>query len=902
MLLLTGPPASGKTAWCLSQLRASLRARETDCVLLLPTATLAEHLRNQLAREGLVFPPSAVSTLSGLVETLAPAVPVAGAAAVELIVRKELDRLPAASRYAAVRDFLGFRRALAAAVTEYAGAGGTCEQLSNADPDFGAMFTEVTTELNQRQLVFRPLQLTRASEAAVQGRRFRRIWITGFTTFTPAEINLLRALATAGDLTVAMTESPRAARAIASLRSFARQEQRCSPVPTEAERVLVTARTAEVEINDIARRILEEVRGGRQFRDIGVLIRSERPYAPGLRTAFERFGIPARFYFASELDAHPAVRYLMALVDAALHGWDHEAGVAVLRMHGSPLQHTGDAWEFEILERLPGRGLGGLAEGAPAEVLDYFQQLALLDEWQHGKALPSVWRARFETMPKLFWPGPVSDGNAAERVALWRGDAAALHAFREAVAEAAAALEAGSGRGSAPAAVNKTVEVSCRDFLDALKTTLRFMSLRLPETRRDVVHVIDAVEARHWRLPVMFVPGLLEQQFPRYHSEDAILPDAVRRRLTAAGVPLETSAERQLEESFLFDLALTRATERTILSYPGLNARGEPALPSFYLQRVQASRAEAAIGALRKPARAPHLPLYPSITTVSLRTELTARHRAFSPSSIESYLQCPFKFFGSRTLRLNERPRRIWDRFDAAVQGNIAHRVFELCFRDGHDAHRAFHDTFMDHCVKERIPDGYRTEAIRLELLHAVHGLLAERKIPARNSRDEFEQSFEFSLADGTIVKGKYDRLQADGQNRALLLDYKYKRDYRLRDAVADPEGAMRIQAGLYLLAAQSRGYTPAGMLYCGFRREVSLRGWVLHGLYPSIKETCSNAELQDILVGAQERTMEVAAGVREGAIAPAPSEPDNCQWCSYEQVCRVEVLQHPQAEDAHGA
>src|SRR5215467_7528080 len=64
MRLLTGPPGSGKTTAILNELRAAIRAGQANSVrLLVPTATLAQHLQNELAREDLIFPPNVVQTL-----------------------------------------------------------------------------------------------------------------------------------------------------------------------------------------------------------------------------------------------------------------------------------------------------------------------------------------------------------------------------------------------------------------------------------------------------------------------------------------------------------------------------------------------------------------------------------------------------------------------------------------------------------------------------------------------------------------------------------------------------------------------------------------------------------------------------------------------------------------------
>src|ERR1035441_646454 len=68
MRLLTGPAGSGKTTILLNQFREALRAGGEGMRLLTPTATLAQHLQNQVAREGLVFHRNLIQTLNAFVE------------------------------------------------------------------------------------------------------------------------------------------------------------------------------------------------------------------------------------------------------------------------------------------------------------------------------------------------------------------------------------------------------------------------------------------------------------------------------------------------------------------------------------------------------------------------------------------------------------------------------------------------------------------------------------------------------------------------------------------------------------------------------------------------------------------------------------------------------------------
>src|SRR4051812_32106216 len=74
MRLVTGPAGSGKTAHILDILRASLCDPAPSVRVLVPTATMAQHLQNQLAREDFVFPPNLIQTLNAFLPCDTPQV------------------------------------------------------------------------------------------------------------------------------------------------------------------------------------------------------------------------------------------------------------------------------------------------------------------------------------------------------------------------------------------------------------------------------------------------------------------------------------------------------------------------------------------------------------------------------------------------------------------------------------------------------------------------------------------------------------------------------------------------------------------------------------------------------------------------------------------------------------
>ncbi|MEN6607189.1 MAG: hypothetical protein ABFD60_08085, partial [Bryobacteraceae bacterium] len=122
MLLLTGPQGFGKTHRLMSRVRESLAAGQADLRLLVPTATMAEHRRNELAREGFVLRPTLATTLASFANSWLQDVPQIAGAQLALLVEKSLDALSPAE-FRSVRAFPGFRSSLQALIEELSSVG-----------------------------------------------------------------------------------------------------------------------------------------------------------------------------------------------------------------------------------------------------------------------------------------------------------------------------------------------------------------------------------------------------------------------------------------------------------------------------------------------------------------------------------------------------------------------------------------------------------------------------------------------------------------------------------------------------------------------------------------------------------------------------------------------------------
>ncbi len=814
---------------------------------------MAEHLRHELARSGFPVRPSRVGTLAQLVDSWD--VPKAASRPLlHWLIADAFEQLRP-ERFTAVREFRGFHSAVSDLFDEVP---------AEALGDLSDVFRVVEDGLAARGLALRNARLRAGAARVRSGEAILapQIVFDGFFTLSSAELDVVEALAGRTSVVVTLPQH------LPRLESAGFSVQRFTDARRAPRRATFSAATPEREAEEIARQIFEHVSRERRFRDIGIVLRSRDPYGPLMETTLARFGIPFRSYFTDPMASHPAIAYLSGLVNACLEGWDHSAVAGLLRMPVSGIGATpsGDQLDFALRAQLPGKGL------FVPEVPVLEDGLAAIDSWRHEILDPSQWAARLKTLRRLIPMPAVAENADLDQVRAWRSTAAALNAFDEELDRTAASFM-GSDR------------LPLARFWERIETALALEPLRAEDRRRDVVHLMDVFEARQWELPVVFVCGLLEREFPQYHREDPLLGDSVRRRLGLA-----TSAQRQAEERFLFELAVTRATAETVLSYPRFNDKGEETLPSFFLGGGEALPCEIRVRPV--PTRSVAPPALRPIQDAKLLRQLARTHRKLSPTSIESFLQCPFQFFASKTLRLHERPPSPRDRLDMRLKGSILHRALAEWIRAPLLGSEVFNWVFEDECARLRIPATYRSEAVRLVLLRHFEGFLSDSQM-GLGWRTKTEEDFQFPLHPTLTIRGRMDRLEIGPGDQALVIDYKYSPGSKIRSRVEESEAGNLVQGGLYLLAAErALGLQPAGMLYCGLKKDVSWGGW--HASIPGlgqIGEARTVEALRELMESAAAVAISAYEAILSGQVAARPTDRDKCRWCDYRDACRVESI-----------
>jgi ATP-dependent helicase/nuclease subunit B len=362
------------------------------------------------------------------------------------------------------------------------------------------------------------------------------------------------------------------------------------------------------EAVEVARRILEEARGGVPFDEIAILVRAPQQYHGLFEHALHRAGIPAWFDRGTRRP-HPAGRAFLALLACAVEGLSARRFAEYLSLGQVPGSDPGDGstpdsrflaaprrWERLIVDASViggdparwARRLDGLAaqftrqlsevrreDPESARALGIERDLARLADLR-ALALPLVTQM-------AAWPSSAPWG-------VWLRE---LEAFAPRVLHTPAYVLSVLADLRPMATVGP---VSLVEVRSVLSDRLRLVESDPPPRRYGRVLVTSPAQARGRAFRVVFLPGLAERMFPQKSRQDPLLLDAAREqhtadlegpRRTSEGprrlASLPTRAERGRRERLLLHLAVGAATERLYVSYPRLEiAEGRARVPSFY--------------------------------------------------------------------------------------------------------------------------------------------------------------------------------------------------------------------------------------------------------------------------------------------------------------------------------
>ena len=274
---------------------------------------------------------------------------------------------------------------------------------------------------------------------------------------------------------------------------------------------------------------------------------------------------------------------------------------------------------------------------------------------------------------------------------------------------------------------------------------------------------------------------------------------------------------------------------------------------------------------------------------------------AYSVSSLERYLQCPFQFFSERVLRLEEDPED-----EATLNpkelGIFVHEVFQKFFeewnRQGHlgitpenlPQARAMFSEVIEPLLATLPEDEAAVQRTRLlgsaadeGLAEAVFQVEAEWETPVVERLLEHSLNGEFEIRTETetrrvALRGKADRIDLLQDHTFRIIDYKLSRA---------PDRKLALQLPVYTVCTVQHLRETRGEDW-----EPGQAGYIAFGQDRQFVPMLARGKSKDaMLVDAQTRLLDAVDRIERGEFPPTPADTMMCTRCAHAAVCRKDYV-----------
>ena len=404
-------------------------------------------------------------------------------------------------------------------------------------------------------------------------------------------------------------------------------------------------------------------------------------------------------------------------------------------------------------------------------------------------------------------------------------------------------------------------------------------------------------------------------------------------------LPYCETVRKEAQDRFVWNRTLAR--RRVVFEYAQHDLDGKDCYPAFFLEEFLSLKKQEGEGVVSRSCgetafdRAIRLlpveeervwyerPACRGVLTDEERAQLLNHHHdkegreriVLSPSALETYRKCPYRWFVDRKLRLEEGG----EEFGPLEIGSFVHQAFQTFYDRWADAGnaRVTPDTrdqalsclgeVFDQLVAEQaaLEPGDRLVAIN-ELERGQIAKLRSQLLESLSMQADIFPSYhveghelviapeEQIVYGGAIIQGRIDRIDVDDQGNYVVIDYKgslkgHEAAFEGFDDLESFTAPEKIQALVYAQALRRRNPAlhPKGALYLSYRAKRPselMRGALVEtmpecGVFTS-KSSTIEGNFESYLDLVEQDLEQTIACLERGEIAPDPKTKNACDHC----------------------
>jgi RecB family exonuclease len=685
----------------------------------------------------------------------------------------------------------------------------------------------------------------------------------------------------------------------------------CDVIPANC----VVTRDREEEIIEFARWVRDDVVGGGDVLDrTALVVRQRLPYVYLAREVFRGTGIPYQMFDALPLAAEPYAAVVDVLFSCVSANFARVPGVALLR---SP--HL----QFKTAENRALRPAEVAALDRALSEAGYLGGVEVLERlhvaWREERTRVSrgavIAVSVLETIARQLEPlrANATVADHLDRVLAFLSDHAALSRAEETDDSVvgrqlrARAAILGLIRALRDAYRRFSSDEVPFDQIAAMVRRHIEVQTFAPRTGESGVHLVDADSAPFGEFDYVQLAGLVDGEWPEKPRRNIFYSPAILRDL---GWPADSHRVESARGAFSDLLQLPRkplVVSTFSLEHDSLVTRSvlldqiaEPHEPRTIESRIP--NPESRMGAVLSETARAWAAWRLERPADSFQPGHTDGHVAsgYAVSALERYQDCPFQFFASNVLQLDEVPEDE-PSVSPRARGRFIHEVFQRFFEQWDargertitpervDAARALFAEVAEPLLAA-LPEAdaalERTRlfgsAISVGIVDVVLGLEASAPVDVVDRWLEYRLDGEFSLGNGdrrTVpLRGVADRIDLLTGRRLRVIDY--KTGYA-------PQPKRALQVPVYALCAQER---LAGRGEGVWRVEEAAYV-AFSGKRPFVSVIGTRTDRDAVLADARRRLLETVDGIERGEFPVRPYETRICSYCAYPSVCRKDYV-----------